>query len=64
MNNFAAISNINNEAGRCRGESGSGDFDCFVPLDVLPEGHGVPFPSPLEGLASSSVHFLHPPLYT
>lgn len=58
MNNFAEISIINNEAGERRGESGSGDFDCLGLLSVLPVGAGVPFPFPLERLASSSGRFL------
>lgn len=58
MNNFTGILNINNEARGRRGASGSRDFDCLGLHGVLPERAGVPFSSPLEGLASCSVHFL------
>lgn len=63
LNNFVDISDINSEAKGWRGESSSGDFNCLALRGVLLERVGVPFPSPLEGPACSSVHFFHLPSY-
>ena len=38
-------------------------LNCLALRSVLPARAGVPFPSPLERLASSSVHFLRLPSY-